>query len=237
MKINIALPVLNEERVLRQSVRQLLAVARRELGDFELRIVIADNGSTDRTEEIGRALAVEEPEVGYVRLAERGKGRAVFAAWESELADVYAFMDIDLSTDLAALPGLVEGAVSGGGLAVGSRFHPAAQVERSLSRRFFSAGYRLVLRTVFRTAVSDAPCGFKAIAHSAWVAVGPTVVDRRWFFDTELVLRAERAGFSLEQIPVVWREQVAPGRRSRVSAPQLCVEYLRCVWRLKKDLS
>ncbi|MFH1046950.1 MAG: glycosyltransferase [Patescibacteria group bacterium] len=236
MRVTIALPVLNEELVLNQSVERLLRFVRESLPEAECTVVIADNGSTDQTEEIGRRFADTQVEVRYLRLAERGKGRAVFAAWRLVPADVYAFMDIDLSTDLVSLPELCDTVAETGGMAIGSRFHPDSVVVRSLARRVISQGYRSVLKRSFGTTVSDAPCGFKAISAAVFTAVVPEVEDQRWFFDTELVLRAEHAGFSVHEIPVTWRELTTAGRRSRVNVPRLAWEYLKQVRRLKRQL-
>jgi len=235
-RLTIALPVLNEESVLRRSVESVIQAAR-GLTDTVTSVVIADNGSTDRTEQIGRQLAAEHSEVHYVRLAERGKGLAVFAAWDVAPADIYAFMDIDLSTDLAALPALVAAVRRSGGMAIGSRYHSGSRVERSWSRRLFSFGYRTLLHTALRTSVHDAPCGFKAISRAVFEFVVPKVEDRRWFFDTELIVRAERAGFPVVEIPVVWREQAQAGRKSRVNAPKLAWEYTRHVLDLRRKMN
>ncbi|MBU0625632.1 glycosyltransferase [Patescibacteria group bacterium] len=236
MRLIIALPVLNEELLLRRSVERVLESVRLTLPGVECLVVIADNGSTDRTKEIGLLLAQENQSVRYLRLTERGKGRAVLAAWQSAPADVFTFMDIDLSTDLKALPSLYEAVITGGGVASGSRFHPQSKVMRSRFRRWYSFGYRTLLHLLFKTSVSDAPCGFKAISRAVFEQIVPQVEDRRWFFDTELILRAERAGFVLQEIPVIWQEQTIAGRKSRVLAPRLAVEYLFRLISLKKRL-
>jgi glycosyltransferase involved in cell wall biosynthesis len=226
MRLTIALPVLNEALLLRESVERILAVLQHALSEVDYALVIADNGSTDRTAEISRALALSQHKVFYLRLPERGKGRAVFAAWQAVPADVYVFMDIDLAVDLSALPLLYKAVLANGGVASGSRFHSASTVTRSFKRRLFSYGYRILLRSIFRTSITDAPCGFKAISQAVWERVAPEVKDRRWFFDTELLLRAEQASFSMTEIPVVWCERTVAGRKSRVRTIQLALEYL-----------
>jgi len=236
MKVTIALPVLNEEMVLRRSVKQLVGFVRSHMPEAGCTLVIADNGSDDRTGEIGQQLMSDYDEVEYLRLNERGKGLAVVSSWQKFPADVYAFMDIDLSTDLAALPELCNVAFNTGGLAAGSRFHKDSVVVRSLARRVISICYRLVLRRAFGTSISDAPCGFKAVSAAVFKEVVPEVKDRRWFFDTELVIRAEKKKFPINEIPINWKESVTQGRKSRVNVPRLAREYLRQVRRLKKDL-
>lgn len=234
LRLIIAVPVLNEEAVLERTVRQMAAAAA-GLRDVDAEVVIVDNGSDDATPEIGRRLADEVPSVRYVRIGERGKGRAIRHAWSGADADVYAFMDADLATDLSALPALVEGAANDG-VAYGSRFHPDAVVERSFLRRAFSSGYRAAVRVLLATSVNDAPCGFKAVSRRVVRDVLPEVRDDRWFFDTELVVRAERAGVPVVEVPVAWKEHEVEGRRSKVNALGLSVEYLRHILRLRKDL-
>ncbi len=236
MKVTIALPVLNEEMVLHRSVEKLVVFIREHMPEADCRVVIADNGSDDRTEEIGKYLADQHDDVEYLRLTERGKGLAIVSAWEKMSAEVYVFMDIDLSTDIAALPELCNVAYGTGGVAAGSRFHKDSVVVRSFARRVISRCYRLVLRRTFGTSISDAPCGFKAIGKEVFRAVVPEVKDRRWFFDTELLIRAERQGFPVNEISVTWKETITQGRKSRVNVPRLAREYLREVLRLKKDL-
>jgi len=236
MRINIALPVLNEEAALEGSVRKIAGMAASFLPDDEVVIVICDNGSDDRTAEIGKRLAAEIGSVRYLQLAERGKGLAIRRAWKLLEADVYVFMDIDLATDLGALPELVRAASDCGGLAVGSRFHRDSRVTRSLGRKISSLAYRRLLRAAFGTKVNDAPCGFKAATGEVVHNVVPFVRDDRWFFDTELVIRAELAGYSIREIPIVWREHPLAGRRSKVNVPKLAFEYLCKIIHLKRRL-
>jgi hypothetical protein len=145
-------------------------------------------------------------------------------------------MDIDLSTDLESLPNLVDAARKSGGVAIGSRFHRDSKVSRSLMRKFVSSGYRLVLRTLLGTHIDDAPCGFKAASAEVVDNILPFVRDDRWFFDTELVIRAERGGYDVVQVPVIWSEKTVPGRASKVNVPKLAIDYFRKVIELKKRL-
>ncbi|MEY4744386.1 MAG: hypothetical protein RL272_331 [Candidatus Parcubacteria bacterium] len=236
MRVLIALPVLNEEKVLRASVEAVRVFAAGKLPGHDVEIVIADNGSTDATEAIGRALARENPGVRYLRVSARGKGLAVREAWGSADADIYVFMDADLATDLAALPELLRRMEAGAGLAVGSRFHPGSVVERSALRKVLSRGYRAFLRVALGTSVEDVPCGFKAASTRLVREVVPKIKDNRWFFDTELVVRAERAGHRIEEVPVVWKDVRPSGRESKVRIVPLIREYVSEVLRLRREL-
>ncbi|MEA3249357.1 MAG: glycosyltransferase [Patescibacteria group bacterium] len=236
IRVNIALPVLNEEVVLEDAVRQVVDACAFSLPEEEVTVIISDNGSEDRTAEIGKRLAAEISGVRYLRVGETGKGIAIRGAWQSEEADVYVFMDIDLSTDLGALPDLVRTARECGGMAIGSRFHRESKVTRSFVRRLVSFGYRWYLRAVLRTKVNDAPCGFKAATDEVVFNIMPFVRDERWFFDTELVIRAERGGYEIREMPIVWSERAVAGRESKVNVLKLSLEYARKVMDLKKRL-
>lgn len=237
MRIVIALPVLNEERILRASVERLLGVATIDLSGHEVTVVIADNGSDDATDSIGRALEHERSEVKYLRTEQRGKGLAIRAAWQSQEADIFVFMDADLSTDLAALGALVGAVQDGAGIAIGSRFHEESIVERSWMRKVVSRGYRMALRLFFWTKVNDVPCGFKAASAEAVEKIVPEIRNDHWFFDTELVIRAEKAGYRIVEVPVIWREVKPEGRRSKVNIPKVAMQYLKEMIRLKRDLT
>lgn len=238
LKITIVLPVLNEERVLGESIEKLARFVGGRLQQHEVTIVICDNGSTDGTAGIGKGLESQYGNVRYVRLERRGKGLAIREGWRRFPADVAVFMDADLATDLEALPDLVA-AVAGGGadLAVGSRYHPASTVERSAARKFISRAYRLVLRSLLGTGVEDVPCGFKAASAGLVREIMPAIKDDGWFFDTELVVRTERAGKRIVEIPVRWCEFRTEGRQSKVRVFSLGLEYAKKSWALRSELA
>jgi len=233
MRILIVLPVLNEAALLRNTIAALRSFCAKRLAMHEVLFVIADNGSTDGTGEIGATLVRVHNDVRYLRLAERGKGRAIRAAWLAYDADAYAFMDVDLSTDIEALPRLIACLEDGADIAAGSRFHGDSVVARSFGRRLVSFGYRSLLRLAFGTKIQDAPCGFKAVTARVVREVVPETKDDAWFFDTELLLRAERSGLRIDAVPVRWSDVSAPGRRSKVHVPSLAVAYARRVLSLR----
>jgi glycosyltransferase involved in cell wall biosynthesis len=235
-RIAIVIPVLNEEAVLDRSVREVVRALKAMIEHGSV-VHIVDNGSTDATPEIGRTLAAEFPEVRYLRIGMRGKGRAIRAGWEAEHADVYAFMDADLATDLSALPALLQAALTNDGIAYGSRFHEDSKVSRSVRRSAFSRAYRAAARAILGTRMSDVPCGFKAASRRVVRDIMPDVRDQEWFFDTELAVRAERRGIPLVEIPVTWSEHEVEGRTSKVNAPKLALQYLRKLFELRNDLS
>ena len=213
--VDVVIPVLNEERALPGSVGNLRAFLDTH-PERDWRIVIADNGSTDGTPEIARDLARSMPSLSVARLEQRGRGRALKKTWSESNADVCCYMDVDLSTGLLALPSLVDAvAEEGFDVAIGSRLLPGSEVVgRTLKREVTSRGYSLLFRTMFGTAFRDAQCGFKAIRTDVARAIVPLVKDTGWFFDTELLIIAQRSGYRIREIPVHWEDD--PDTRVKV---------------------
>jgi glycosyltransferase involved in cell wall biosynthesis len=210
--LDVVVPVHNERVVLEGSIRMLYGHLASTF-PFSWRITIVDNASTDGTLQIARRLMYELPEVGVMRLPAKGRGRALRTAWTTSDAKVLAYMDVDLSTDLAALLPLVAPLMSGhSDLAIGTRLQRDARVQRCIKRELISRGYNRLLRLVLRARFSDAQCGFKAIRAQTAHALLPLVADEGWFFDTELLVLAQRHGLRIHEVAVDWVED----RDSRV---------------------
>src|ERR1700719_2057731 len=200
-QVDIVVPVRNEERDLAPSVRRLVRHLR-ESFPFTARVTIADNGSTDGTWAIADRLARDFDEVRAVRVEQPGRGRALRAVWSQSDAEVLAYMDVDLSTDLNALLPLVAPLLSGhSDVAIGTRLARGARVVRGPRREFISRCYNLLLHATLGTGFSDAQCGFKAIRADAARQLLPLTTDYSWFFDTELLVLAERAGLRIHEVP------------------------------------
>jgi glycosyltransferase involved in cell wall biosynthesis/putative flippase GtrA len=226
--VDIVVPVYNEERVLASSVSRLRAYVDARL-PFPVRITIADNASTDDTWEIAARLERQIPGVRALHLARKGRGRALRAAWLASDAAVVAYMDVDLSTDLDALLPLVAPLLSGhSDVAIGSRLAHGARVVRGPKREFISRSYNRLLQTVLRVGFRDAQCGFKALRRDVARVLLPLVEDDAWFFDTELLVLAERAGLRIHELPVDWIDDPD----SRVAIASTATDDLRGVWRL-----
>ena len=206
--VEVVIPVLNEEKALPSSIPALHSFLSDNLGDYDWRIVIADNGSTDSTSQVAAELADSYPEVGYIRLEQRGRGRALRKAWLESDADVVAYMDVDLSTHLDAFPKLVSAIdLDGYDIAIGSRLtRGATVVGRPPHREFISRAYSLIFRSMFFTGFSDAQCGFKAVSGPAARALLPLIQDTGWFFDSELLILAEKNGYRIKEVPVTWAD-------------------------------
>jgi putative flippase GtrA/glycosyltransferase involved in cell wall biosynthesis len=231
--VEIVVPVRDEAASLEASVRRLHGYLRSSF-PFSFRVTIADNGSSDGTWEIAQSLAAELPDVEAVRLDLPGRGRALSTVWSGSDAAVVAYMDVDLSTDLAALLPLVAPLLSGhSDLAIGSRLTRGARVVRGMKRELISRGYNVLLHTILRTRFSDAQCGFKAVRADRVRELLPQVRDTAWFFDTELLVLAERMGLRIHEVPVDWVDDPD----SRVDIVATALADLRGVARLARDLA
>ncbi len=214
-KIKVVLPVYNEERELSKNALRLREFILENLSEVEFEIQIADNASTDKTPEIGRKLAEKYKEITFFRLEEKGRGRAVKKAWREGTADVFAYMDIDLSTDLKHLPTLIRSIENGFDIAIGSRLLPGSRViGRTLKREILSRSYNFLMKVMFRTRFSDAQCGFKAVNYRVVKELLPKILDNGWFFDSELLIIGEKNGYKIFEEPVVWIDN--PGSTVRV---------------------
>ena len=212
----IVVPVLNEETDLPPSTERAVEFLSANFASYDWRLVIADNGSTDSTPEVGQGLADAHERVEYLRLEQRGRGLALRTAWKRADADIAAYMDVDLSTELEALPGMV-GAVRAGEceIAVASRLKRGARViGRTPLREFISRSYSLIVRTMFWSSVRDYQCGCKAVSRRTVDDLVPLVEDNGWFFDSELLLLALHTGYAIEETPVTWTDD--PDSRVRI---------------------
>jgi glycosyltransferase involved in cell wall biosynthesis len=207
LTLDVVVPVYNEQHSLESSIRVLHATLAEQFTD-PWRITIADNASTDDTPRIAARLAAELPGVVLLRLDEKGRGRALKRAWLESTADVVAYVDVDLSTDLRALPPLVAPLISGhSDIAIGTRLGRGSRVVRGAKREFVSRSYNLILRRAMGVTFTDAQCGFKAMRRDVAQRVLPLVEDTGWFFDTELLIIAERAGLRIHEVPVDWIDE------------------------------
>lgn len=227
-RVDIVIPVHNEAHVLDANVTRLHHYLRDRF-PVPWQVTIADNASDDGTWQVAQSLHARYPRVHVVHLDEKGRGRALKAAWLASDAEVVAYMDIDLSTDLNALFPLVAPLLSGhSDLAIGSRLTRGARVTRGAKREVISRSYNHILRFVLRAQFRDAQCGFKAVRADVARALLPAVQDNGWFFDTELLVTAERNGLRIAEVPVDWVDDPD----SRVDIVRTALEDLRGVWRL-----
>ena len=232
-EVDIVIPVKNEERTLAPSVTRLVTYLR-DVFPFTARVSIADNGSTDGTWLVARSLEDAFAEVRAIHLDLPGRGRALHEVWSSSDAELLAYMDVDLSTDLNALLPLVAPILSGhSDIAIGTRLANGSRVIRGPKREIISRCYNLLLRITLRARFSDAQCGFKAIRACQARQLLPLVADNGWFFDTELLVLAERAGLRINEVPVDWTDDTD----SRVDIIDTALRDLRGIARVGLGLA
>ena len=229
--LDIVIPVHDEEAALADTVHRVTRHLDRM--PWSWRVTIADNASTDATPIIARRLAREHPGVHVVTLPEKGRGRALKQVWSVSEAEVLVYMDVDLSTDLNALLPLVASLLSGhSDLAIGSRLTRGSSVVRGPKRELVSRGYNMLLRSTLRARFTDAQCGFKAIRSDVAHELLPLVEDTSWFFDTELLVLAQRSGLRIHEVPVDWTDDPD----SRVDIVSTAVADLKGMVRIGKAL-
>ena len=214
--VDFVIPVLNEEKALADTTKVLHQYLLNNLGEFKWRIVIVDNGSTDSTFSVAKNLSQKYNDVACVHLEKRGRGRALRQVWLDSNADVMAYMDVDLSTELSAIPYMLEAIEENGyDLAVGCRLKKGASVAgRPLRREITSRAYNFLIKGMFLTPIKDHQCGFKAISRKAALELLPLIRDTGWFFDSELLIIAWENGYRIREVPVTWKDD--PDTRVRI---------------------
>lgn len=225
--LDIVLPVLDEEKTIESSIRKLVSFSEEFLINYQWKIIVADNGSTDFTPQIVQKLSSEFKNVNYFRLDQKGRGRALKTVWFSSDSDLMSYMDIDLSTDLTFLPLLLDSVKNQScSIAIGSRLIKSSQViGRSLKRGFISRCYSFLFRTMFFVSFKDAQCGFKVISREAADVLLPYIHDTGWFFDTELLIVAEKTNYKVKEFPVLWTDD-----------PNTSVKIISTAWKDIKGL-
>jgi len=229
VRVDIVIPVYNEEAALPKSVATLCDYLSTYL-PYDWRVIIANNASTDNTLAIAQGLAAENPRVSVLHLDRKGRGRALKAAWLASDADVVSYMDVDLSTNLQSFLPLVAPLATGHSeVAIGSRLLKGAVVTRQWKRELISRCYNLLIKLIFRNKFSDAQCGFKAIKRSVARQLLPEVENNEWFFDTELLLLAEEHKMRIYEVPVDWIEDLD----SRVKIVSTAAEDIKGLLRVR----
>lgn len=229
ISLEIVIPVFNEESELVKSIMTLSHYLAKHLSHLAWQITIVDNASTDATLTIARRLATQSERISVVHLGQKGRGRAVKYVWRKSKADLVAYMDVDLSTDLKHFASLVQSLLRGYDLAIGSRNMKESHVYgRNLLRTITSRGYIFLIKFFFWVNFSDAQCGFKAVTRRVVSEILPKIKDNEWFFDTELLILAEKLGYRIYEEPVTWIDN--PGSTVRVW--KTAQGDLRGLWRL-----
>ena len=204
--VEVVIPVYNEEKTLTHSIKKLHEHMLANFAKFDWNILIADNGSSDKTLEVANSLNQDMNSIKVLHLDKKGRGRALLKAWIQSKADVMCYMDVDLSTNLQSLLPLVNAiANQEADISIGSRLIKGSKVvNRTLKREVLSRGYILIIKLMFFVKFSDAQCGFKAISRKTAQVLLPQIKDKGWFFDSEMLIIGEKNGFKIKEIPVNW---------------------------------
>lgn len=231
--VDISLPVFNEEKILEKSVIKLNEfINLRDLKKYKIKIIIVDNASTDSTAQIAKRLASQYNSVAYTFLPKKGRGRALRTSWLKSKAKIVTYMDIDLSADLFFLKSLLDAITNGeSDISIGSRLVKGAKVQgRTWLREVMSRSYNLLIQLFFQVSFKDAQCGFKAIAKRVFARIEPLIKNQNWFFDSELLIIADKLGMKIAEIPITWKDDPS----STVKIAKTAKEDLQGLWRLLK---
>jgi glycosyltransferase involved in cell wall biosynthesis len=232
MKLLVTIPVYNEENALPVSIPMLHAFLSEHMADYDWVIEIADNASIDRTAEVSRTLIGEYERVRYLRLEQKGRGRALKKSWTESDADIVSYMDVDLSTNLDSFPPMVRAlSHEGYDIGTGSRLMKGANTVRSLKREVISRTYNIMVKAMFFTRFSDAQCGFKAVTREVIETLIPHVEDNVWFFDSELLIIGEKSGYRIFDVPVKWIEDLD----TRVKIVKTAIDDIKGLLRVRKN--
>jgi hypothetical protein len=206
VEVSVVLPAYDEEDTIEGTVRVSLETLAGFLPEGSFEVIVAEDGCSDRTPEIADRLAREDPRVRHVHSDERlGRGGALERAFEAARGETLVYYDTDLATDMSHLEELVESIrTEGYDVATGSRRIPGARQPRETERGVASDGYNTLVRLVLRSSLRDHQCGFKAFDREALFALLPAVRDDHWFWDTEMLVKAQRRGYEVKEFPVDW---------------------------------
>jgi glycosyltransferase involved in cell wall biosynthesis len=230
--LDVVVPVFNEDAHLEWSLRRLHG----HLVDsfpHSFQITVADNASTDTTLRIAERLARELPGLKVLRFQERGRGNALRHVWLHSPSPVLAYVEAGMSIDLAAVAPLLAPLISGhSDLAIGTRLARTSSATGCHRSTSVSRSYNILLHLVLGARFSDAQCGFKAIRADVVHRILPHVRDDAWFFDTELLVIAERCGLRIHEVPVDWIDNPDPS----IDVVRTALADLRGIARLARDL-
>jgi glycosyltransferase involved in cell wall biosynthesis len=234
LRIDIAIPVYNEEATIDSQIRKLHKVLTAQQNELiQFKILITDNGSTDRTLQIAESLAASMDLVRVISVEQKGVGLALKKAWKDSDADIVGYMDLDLATDVIHLEEVILGFLQDESDVINaSRLLPSSKVlNRKVSRTISSRGLNYIIRLIFRTRISDAMCGFKFIKRNVLeIALVNGASSNGWFFATQFLLVSEMMGFRVKEIPVTWIDD----GNSKVRIMSLSKQYLSEIIELRR---
>jgi glycosyltransferase involved in cell wall biosynthesis len=228
MRVDIMLPVYHGNLAeIPGSVKKQVDFFEEALKDYDWRIVLAINGrNADEVIRLAKNLGKNDRRIGFSYVEQSGKGSGIIHAWSMSNADIISYMDIDLSTDIRSFPDLIAQIRAGYDISIGSRYHPESKVTRSWKRKLISFAYHKIFMKIILGAKSytDGQCGFKAVSRRVVSEILPLIRNRNWFFESEMLYIAERKGFRIKEVPVIWVESEFSG----MSLYRAIFEFIRC---------
>lgn len=204
-EISAVIPVYNDRGSLETAIPRSMEILASLDPGFEL--IIAEDGSTDASAELVRGWEARDPRVRLLHSDTRlGRGKALTRAFSEARGSIVCYYDVDMATDISHLPELIGSVRDGFEIVTGSRLLPGSSIVRSGGREVASRGYNFLVRTVLHSSLFDHQCGFKAFQKDRILTLLPSVRDTHWFWDTEILVRGQRAGYRIREFPVQWRE-------------------------------
>ena len=233
MNLEITIPVLNEEETIKDKIKEMIDYTQKNILNRNIVFIIADNGSTDKTEQYSMELIKEYDNLRYIKLPEKGVGLALRTSWSESKADYVGYMDLDIATDLKALLTVIDELEKGTKIVNGSRLLKESEViNRTLLREITSRGFNLLLKLILKIKFTDGMCGLKFVDRKvAQERINTGIDTKGWFFSTEMLVKAEWKNIEIKEIPVKWTDD----RKSKVKILSLSSNYLKSIFKLKKE--
>ncbi|ELZ27252.1 hypothetical protein C474_17939 [Halogeometricum pallidum JCM 14848] len=205
-EVSVVLPAYNEEDTIEETVGETLRTLSSFLPADSFEVIVAEDGCDDRTPKLAERMAASDDRVRHFHSDERlGRGGALEHAFAAANGEVLVYFDTDLATDMDHLEELVERVRSGRyDVATGSRWMPGRVADRPAKRGVPSRAFNLLVRLFLGSSLRDHQCGFKAFSREVFEDLRSQVEDNHWFWDTEMLVRAQRAGYRVDEFPVQW---------------------------------
>jgi len=203
--VTLVIPVYNDVLALKKAIPVVNEIIKAITDEYE--IIIAEDASTDGSYDFAEECTINDPHIRHLHRDKRlGRGSALSLAAQSAKGEIFCYFDVDLATDISHLPEILNTVSGEYDIATGSRLLKDSNISRSFGREVKSRGYNFLVRLFLKSHLSDHQCGFKAFKTGILITLLPDIRDKHWFWDTEVLVLAERKGYSIAEIPVRWRE-------------------------------